>query len=229
MSAARPVPVPARAAPARNARRSAQRRDAILAAAEEVFLDKGFAGASVDDVARRANASKATIYVHYGTKIGLFRAILGRKLTGAFAPLAATTLPALPADQVLRQVGSSFLTLMLSPTAIKFYRIMTAQGPDFPDLAQTWFENGPKVAIGKVAQFLRDRTAAGELAVERPDQAAEFFLMMLRGVLHLRAVTGLDPPPYDAAIAAKVDAAVAMFMKAYGATSVDGRKSRRTA
>ncbi|MDX2222326.1 MAG: TetR/AcrR family transcriptional regulator [Rhodospirillaceae bacterium] len=211
------------------ARRSAIRRDAIIAAAEEVFLDKGFASASVDAVARRANASKATIYAHFGNKIGLFRAILGNKLKDAFAPLAAANLPALPADQVLRRVGTSFLTLMLSPTAIKFYRVMTSQGPEFPDLAQTWFENGPKVAIGKVAQFLRDRTAAGELSVERPEQAAEFFLMMLRGVLHLRAVTGLDQPPFDAAIAAKVDAAVLLFMAAYGVKSPHTPKSRRTA
>lgn len=51
-------------------------RDAILIAATEVFMESGFSGARVDEIARRAKANKAMIYYHFGSKLGLYRAVL---------------------------------------------------------------------------------------------------------------------------------------------------------
>jgi AcrR family transcriptional regulator len=212
-----------RAKPKPPRKRREPRIQAILAAAEDVFLEMGFEAGSLDDVARRANASKATIYAHFQNKAGLFRAIIGAKVGEIFAPVRSGELTHAPVAAVLTGLGTAFLTRMLSPPIVKFYRLMTAQGPQFPELARTWFANGPRRVIGTLAAFLKDRTAAGELSVEDPEQAAEFFLMSLRGVLHLQAVTGLSRPPYDKAIAQKVAAAVDMFMRAYGPTAVPRR------
>jgi len=212
-----PRPQPRRAPRApRPSRRREPRIRAILAAAEDVFMEKGFEAGSLDDVARRANASKATIYAHFGNKVGLFRAIIGAKVGEMFAPLRRGELTHAPVPAVLTGFGTAFLTRMLSPAVVKFYRLMVAQGAQFPELARTWFANGPRTVIATLAAFLKERTAAGELEVDDPEQAAEFFLMSLRGVLHLQAVTGLSRPPYAKAIARKVAAAVAMFMRAYG-------------
>ena len=54
----------------------ASSRDAILAAATEVFREAGFSGARVDEIARRSKANKAMIYYHFGSKQGLYRAVL---------------------------------------------------------------------------------------------------------------------------------------------------------
>lgn len=201
--------------PDRPSKRGAKRLAAILAAAEQVFLDRGFEGSSLDEVARRAGASKATIYAYFENKVGLFRTILTAKLNGVFASAeSADRIPASTED-ALRALGTSFLTLLLSPIAIKFYRVMVSQGTEFPDLAATWFENGPCRAIASLAAMLRARAAQGEIVVPDPEHSAEFFLMMLRGTLHIKAAAGLAKPPFDRDIAAKVEAAVRLFMRAH--------------
>ncbi|MSO97947.1 MAG: TetR/AcrR family transcriptional regulator [Rhodospirillaceae bacterium] len=207
-------------------RRREPRIRAIVAAAEQVFLERGYEAGSLDDVARRANASKATIYAHFGSKVGLFRAIIGEKINEIFEPVRQGEAHHAPVPIVLHGLGTAFLRRMLSPVVLKFYRLIVSQGTQFPELAQTWFANGPKTAIATLAAFLRERHASGEIVVATPDLAAEFFLMSLRGVLHLQAVTGLIVPPFDKAIAAKVSAAVEMFMRAYAPQRVTQRRGR---
>lgn len=189
---------------------------AIVAAAEQVFLKRGYEAASLDDVARIANASKATIYAHFGNKMGLFRAAIADKLAQVAEPLRQAEATHADLATVLRRFATGFMTLLLSPGPIKIYRLMVAQGEQFPELAKMWFANGPSVAMASLAAFLRERTARGELDIADPDQAAEFFLMMLRGRLHVMAATGLARPPFTKAIHQKVDGAVEMFMRAYG-------------
>jgi TetR/AcrR family transcriptional regulator, mexJK operon transcriptional repressor len=203
-------------APAPKRRRREPRIRAILDAAEQVFMEKGFEAGSVDDVARIANASKATIYSHFDNKVGLFRAIVQEKVAEVMQPLRSDDVQQAPARDVLRAIGHGFLKRMLSPVAVKFYRLMAAQGVRIPELAHMWFANGPQTAISTLAAFLKDRTARGELQVSDPGQTAEFFLMSLRGVLHLRAMSGLDQNPSAKDMASKVEAAVDMIMRAYG-------------
>ncbi len=204
--------------PAKRRRREPRIR-AIVDAAEHVFLEQGYEAASLDVIAARANASKATIYAHFGSKVGLFKAIIGEKIAAVSTPLRQADENHTAVSDALRAFGRSFLTLLLSPGPLKIYRLMVAQGEQFPELAQMWFENGPKVAIATLAAFLSEHTACGELDIEDPEQAAEFFLMMLRGRLHIRAVAGLSKPPYDNDVKTCVDAAVTMFMRAYGASA----------
>ena len=205
-------------------RRREPRIRAIITAAEQVFLEKGFEAGSLDDVARRANASKATIYAHFGNKVGLFRSIINEKISAVAAPLQHAAADHVPAREVLRLFGTAYLTTLLSSVPVKFYRLMVSQGGQFPELAKTWFASGPKVTIESLAVFLKERTASGELDVGDPEQAAEFFLMALRGVLHLRAVTQLSKPPYTKDIAKKTAAAADMFMRAYGVPQIDNRR-----
>lgn len=196
--------------------RQAQRLAAILAAGEEVFLEKGYERASLDDVARQANASKATIYAHYGNKLGLFRAILENRLSQMRAPLKAGEATHEPVREVLTEFGRGFLHALLSPVPLKFYRLMVSQGSNFTDLVKLWFAEGPSANIAMLAAFLKHRAALGEMDITAPETVAEFFLMSLRGTLHLQAAAGLIHPPFEKAIDAKVAAAVDMIMRAYG-------------
>ena len=211
-AAARPLP-----------NRQSQRLAAILGAAERVFLEKGYERGSLDDVARQANASKATIYAHFGNKLGLLRAILQSRVSQITEPLKAAETAHAPVRDVLEEFGCNFLRTLLSPGPIKFYRLMVAEGVNFPDLARAWFDGGPSTNIAKLTAFLKHRIALGELHAPDPQTIAEFFLMALRGTLHMQAAAGLIHPPFDAAINAKVEAAVDMIMRAYG-PKIEGAK-----
>ena len=199
--------------PKKRARRES-RIEAIQAAAEAVFLERGYEATSLDAVARRANASKATIYAHFGSKLGLFEAIIQNVIAQVQVPLQAPG--SVPAAEALARFGAGFITFMTSPGPLAFYRLLVTKGTDMPELAQLWFTNGPRRIIGIVGAYLADRTRAGELDVPEPELAAELFLMSLRGTIHLQALTGLLKPPFDDLIAAKVRAAVTMFLRAYG-------------
>jgi AcrR family transcriptional regulator len=205
---------PTKTGPSR--RRREPRIRAIITAAEQVFLEQGYEAGSLDDIAARANASKATIYAHFDNKVGLFKAVVAEKIAQVATPLREADEAHKSVPEALTIFGNSFLTLLLSPGPLKIYRLMVAQGEQFPELAQMWFENGPKVAIATLAAFLKEHTACGELDITNHEQAAEFFLMMLRGRLHIRAVSGLSKPPFDKDIKTCVSAAVEMFMRAYG-------------
>ena len=69
-------------APTRNGK-DASRRERILEAAEQVFGDAGFAGASLRAIVRRAHVNLATVYYYFGSKNGLMEAVLKRR----FGPL----------------------------------------------------------------------------------------------------------------------------------------------
>jgi TetR/AcrR family transcriptional repressor of mexJK operon len=210
-------------APRRRARRE-DRIEAILQAAQDVFLDQGYEATTLDLIARRAKASKATIYAHFRDKLGLFEAILAAHIKNTQVPLheAGHT-----AADALRRFGSAFLTLMLSPPVLAFYRMIVSRGVEMPELAKLWYANGPRRMIAGVAAFLAERTRSGELDVANPDLAAEFFLMSLRGTLHLQAVAGLIRGPFEPAIAEKVNAAVEMFLRAYARPTAQPRRRSR--
>lgn len=203
-------------APRPSPNRQSQRLAAILGAAEQVFLEKGYERGSLDDVARHANASKATIYAHFGNKLGLLRAILETRVNEITEPLKAAETAHAPVRDVLAEFGRNFLRTLLAPGPLKFYRLMVSEGVNFPDLARAWFNGGPSTNIAKLSVFLKHRIALGELDASDPQTIAEFFLMALRGTLHMQAAAGLIHPPFDAAINTKVDAAVDIIMRAYG-------------
>src|SRR4029077_7615244 len=69
------------------ATRSAERRDAILAAALDEFADRGFAATRLDDVARRADVAKGTIYLHFADKEALFEELIRMELSPVVAAL----------------------------------------------------------------------------------------------------------------------------------------------
>lgn len=63
-------------------------RENLLASATEVFVKKGFSGARVDEIARRAKANKAMIYYHFGSKEGLYKAVLLKYIGGLHEEIA---------------------------------------------------------------------------------------------------------------------------------------------
>src|SRR5258705_2440445 len=78
--------------------------DRILAAAALEFSERGYAGARVDRIARRARVNKAMLYYHFGSKRALYRALLRQIFSGAAERLQAIADSAAPADKKLERV-----------------------------------------------------------------------------------------------------------------------------
>jgi AcrR family transcriptional regulator len=142
MKAAKPAKRPRSHAPRRPPKRlekSAARREAILAAALEEFSARGFAAARLEDVAKRADVAKGTIYLHFRDKEALFQAIV-RSLMG---PFVGTVEQAFRADIPLRQLADHVVELFVrevfNTRRKDVIRLMMTEGPRFPKLAEFYY------------------------------------------------------------------------------------------
>lgn len=192
------------------------KRETILEAALQVFLEAGYAAASMDTLASRAGVSKATIYAHFKSKDELFGELIRQRCESCFGPLDAPDTEALDAAGVraaLLRLARNFWSLVTAPEALGAYRIVVAEAPRFPEVGKAFYDAGPGPGQQAIARFLSDLDRRGLLAIPDPRAAAEFFVGMLRSDLYLRLLLGLDDE--GRSVDAMIEAAVDLMCRAY--------------
>lgn len=154
----------AAARPPRRQAKAAARRDAILAAALDEFSAKGFAAARLDDVAKRANVAKGTIYLHFADKESLFQELIRVMLSpmiGAIAALGARDVP-------MNVLGERFIDLFVREVyetrRRDVIRLIISEGRRFPKLAEFYYREVLSHLIKTVRTLLRRAFERGELA-----------------------------------------------------------------
>ncbi len=148
------------------------RRKALLAAAEEVFLEKGLA-ASMDDIAKRAGVSKKTIYGCSETKEKLFADVMHTRIENSMvSELPDSVANAQALEDALVQFFTELSRFVLSPVSVRLYRAVTAEATRFPELARTYYEEGPAHVIDILGKWLAARARDGIIALENPSEAA---------------------------------------------------------
>lgn len=192
------------------------KRAAILEAAESLFLEHGFEGVSMDQIAARAGVSKLTVYSHFGDKDALFFEAVEHYCDKQVPSALFTPAPQQPLRERLAGIGRAVYALMTSPEAVSGFRLMCASTRADCALANRFWAAGPGHLQAGFAALLARRTTAGELAVDDPARAASQFFALLRGDLHPRLVMGCDALhgfDMEAHVAATVD----VFLRAYAA------------
>ena len=106
----------------------------ILDAAAKVFLERGFSGASLDEIAEAACAGKPTIYARHPSKEALFAAVIER-LVRRNTNLGAISCPGATVERRLEAAAAFILTKVLAPEPIGLIRVAMAEARRFPDLA----------------------------------------------------------------------------------------------
>ncbi|CCG41551.1 TetR/AcrR family transcriptional regulator [Magnetospirillum molischianum] len=193
--------------------RPSAKRDAILDAACAVFLEVGYAAASMDSVANRASVSKATIYAHFNDKDDLFGAVIRMRCDRNLNLTSVDS--ALDARDTLTVIGQRFLNLLLQPDSLSMYRLVTAEAPRQPDLARAFYESGPGTSKTQIAQAISDLGRRGLLNVDDAWQMADLFIGMLRTDLFMRTLLGL-PQTKERTVDQAVSAAVETMLRAFG-------------
>lgn len=187
-------------------------RDALLRAAGEIFLERGYEATGIDAIIARAGGSKRNIYSEFGNKEGLFTAIVTENVDEALAALAIERRGGDDLGALLFQFGCRLLDILLSPALIGIYRIVVTEHARFPALVRRFYEQGPGRASARLAEILAEARNRGQIAAEDCDRAADQFFGMVRGNLHLQVVLGLRPVPDPPAIRALVACAVDTFL-----------------
>ncbi len=189
------------------------KQDRIREAARRVFMREGY-GASMDLVAAEAGVSKQTVYAHFGSKEGLFRAIVEASSEEFLTVLVERERIGECPAKTLTELAHRFLSLVLSPQALALHRMLVAEAPRFPDLARAVYSAGPARAARRLAAFLEDQDQRGALAVPDPVLAAEQFFGALIGQVHLRALLGVAEPSHPE-IERVASYAVESFLRAH--------------
>ncbi len=189
--------------------------EAILAAAERAFLAGGFGAVTMDRIAREAAASKATVYAHYTSKEELFGAVVAHVSARRFGGFSAEALDPRDIEASLTTIAARFLDLVLSPEAIALNRIIIGEVTRFPVLGEVFWAAGPERTRAQIEAFLRRATASGALAVSDARLAAEQFVALARGEIHLRSLLRLENPGDPAALCGAAASAVATFLRAF--------------
>jgi TetR/AcrR family transcriptional repressor of mexJK operon len=192
---------------------SAPKHDAILDAAKRVFLRAGYS-ASMDLVSTEAGVSKQTVYNHFASKEGLFRAIVDDLASELLDVLVERVSTRADPARTLEALARRFLKLLLMPSSLALHRMLVAEAPRFPDLAREIYLGGPARAVDELASYLKEQSRRGMLAVEDPALAAEQFFGALRGNLQLRALLDPRDMPDEVEIEQAVTHAVRSFLNA---------------
>lgn len=162
--------------------RSARKHEAILEAATSVFLDKGYAGTSMDDIAKLAAVSKQTVYKHFSDKEKLFADIV--LATTDRLDTTIDLLADLPTDDAdleenLTRLARQFLTALTDPRVIQLRRLIIANADVFPDLGTEWYERGFQRGLTTLAATFQRLTDQGLLRIDDTLLAANHFSGLL--------------------------------------------------
>ena len=193
----------------------------ILDAAREVFLERGLAGASMDEIAGLARAGKPTIYARFPTKEALFAAVVMRSVADNIARIEETYVPTGGTiEERLGSVGETVLRWVLVGDTIGLMRLAVAEARRFPDLASSVLrmarERGKEAVaplLGEVAQS----DAFGMLSAFAPERLATttaFFQDLVLVPMILRALFGERLEALCTEIGPHVARAVAFFLAA---------------
>ncbi|MEY1557476.1 TetR/AcrR family transcriptional regulator [Yoonia sp. R2331] len=190
--------------------------DQVLSGAREVFMRDGFEGASVDDIARAAGVSKATLYSYFADKRLLFMEIARRECNRqAEQAIGAIDMDA-PLAEILRAVGWEFVNIITSDFGQRIFRICVAEADRFPELGRAFYESGPNIMRTRMIELLECGVARGELAIDDMELAADQFPELCKADLFPRMVfKGVDSFT-DAEKQRVIEGAVATFMARYG-------------
>lgn len=177
--------------------RAEARRRALLDAAYQLFTSKGLQHSSLDDVIALSGGSRSTVYELFGSKDGLFEAMLLEHCETMMGPVFELTLSGQHPREVLCEFANGLIGKIYSDESLRHIRMIMLEAQHYPETAEFFRRYGPTVVKRRLADYLRRMTAEGVLRIDDPEEAADIFLIMVEGPWSPLRFMGGDIPPLD--------------------------------
>lgn len=190
--------------------------DQVLAGARQVFLCDGFEGASVDEIARAAGVSKATLYSYFPDKRMLFMEVARTECARQAEQAVDTIDMDAGVAQVLQNIGAEIVAFITSRFGKRIFRTCVGESDRFPELGREFYESGPKLVRDRIVAYFEVAVGRGELQIDDLTLAADQFHELCKADLFPRVVFNVNEEFTDAERKRVVDGAVAMFLARYG-------------
>ncbi len=190
--------------------------DQVLEGARDVFMKDGFEGASVDDIAKTAGVSKATLYSYFPDKRLLFAEVAKcechRQADNAIELETTDSTP----GEVLFAAGQRMIEFFTSDFGLSMFRICTAESGRFPELGHWFYESGPLLVRARLVEYFQEAVAKGQLDISDYDLAADQFSELCKASFFPSLLCGVKTNVTQAETDRVLNGAVAMFMARHG-------------
>ena len=193
-----------------------RRREEILVAALEVLEERGYREASMREVAARARASKETLYSWFGSKSGLFEALISWQAERIDAALSRS-LEGYGEDPagVLRSFAVELSRLLLGERAVIINRAAISEAHADPSLARILAARGRESVTPRLARYLEAQKNAGTLDFPDAGTAVETLIGLTITDRQVRRLLGTLPEPDERELQSRAQRAVDDFIKLY--------------
>ena len=180
-AAAAKTPKMAAPKPAANrAERTAERRAAIIEAALDEFISRGFTATRLDDVARRAGVAKGTIYLHFKDKESMFEELIRTALVPMINRLHAPPAIGGSVRDMVEGFAENFIREVASTRRGDIVRLIVAEGPRFPAIADFYYREVVSRGLAGMRALIELGIARGEI---RQQSLARFPQIMVAPAL----------------------------------------------
>jgi TetR/AcrR family transcriptional repressor of mexJK operon len=201
--------------------RSSEKHAAIMHAATDRFLERGYLGTSVDEIAAQAGVSKQTVYEHFGGKERLFSEIVVNTIDEVGQPFFDRIVEfEEDSDDLegwLERLAWELVGVVKERRLLELRRLVIAEINRFPSLGRIYYERGPGRTIDALATRFARLDENGLLRVDDAQLAAQQFNWLVLSVPVNQAMFDPDTEFSDAEIGAYARDAVRVFLAAYGA------------
>ena len=180
-------------------RRAEDRPREICAAALDVFAEKGFAAAKLDEIAKRAGISKGTLYLYFKDKEQLFRAVIRDTVVPNVENMRSDLIQTgIPFDQLIRFFFAQFALITSQVPIGSVAKMVISESRNFPELAKVWHDEVVSKALGTVTALIEMAQAKGE--VREGDARLHAFTLlgpMLMGLIYRETLEPVGGEPLD--------------------------------
>ena len=189
--------------------------DQVLEGARDIFMSDGFEGASVDDIAKAAGVSKATLYSYFPDKRLLFMEVAKVECVRQADSAIETIDMSEPVGKVLTHVAWQMVCFFTSDFGQRVFRLCVAESDRFPELGREFYHSGPGLVREKLVDFLKVAISRDELEIDDLPLAADQFSELCKADLFPRLIFSMDLEFDDTQKERIVKGAVKTFLARY--------------
>ncbi len=202
--------------PTRRELRREERREAILDVAAAAFLEHGYGGTTMSAIASALGGSKGTLWSYFPCKELLFAAVLDRATADFREQLGLTLSEGEAVETALGKFCAMYLDKLYSPPAIALYRLVISGSRRSPAVGRIFYERAPLPTLELISRYIECAMKRGALRRADPFHAAQTLFALCTARSHQRLLAGVCPVLSEDDVAAEAEAALDLFMRAYG-------------
>lgn len=201
--------------PGRREANRLSRRETILDAAQDSFLQRGYSGTSMSAIAAQLGGSKGTLWSYFPSKEALFTAVLDRATAEFRQQLTLVLNPSDGLETALKRFCMQYLAKLTSPEGIALHRLAVGESSRFPEVGRIFYERAARQMHLLLAEFIAGAQSRGLLLGIEPLRAAQQLSWLCMSGHHQKRVTGVIEAVSPEELAEDVDAALTTFLRAY--------------